>query len=177
VNVQTFSSHIFRFYLTQNSLGDKINGQSFTTPQEKAYLQITGYSSIEHSNNTWHEYFNSTTNRYEYINDQPNFYQQNHNFFPLDPSSYNWAKSLNQIGEHYFNITIFNNSTLTVDKVEVNLGGGGVAFASFDKILQPNETYVIPVAVSGENWWSVDSVNQMSNFSTSQTFASGDLTD
>jgi hypothetical protein len=175
VDVQTFSSHVFKFYITQNNLGDVINGQSFTIPQEKAYLQITGYSSIEHSNNTWHEYFNSTTNRYEYINDQPNFYQQNHGFFPLDPSSYNWAKSLNQIGEHYFNITMLNNNTVPVDKIEVNLGGGGVAFASFDKILQPNETYVIPVAVSGENWWSVDSVNQMSNFSPTQTFASGDL--
>jgi hypothetical protein len=174
VNVQTFSSHVFKFYLTQNNLGDIINGQSFTTPQEKAYLQITGYSSIEHSNNTWHEYFNSTTNRYEYINDQPNFYQQNHNFFPLDPSSYNWAKSRNQIGEHYFNITILNNNTVPVDKVEVDLGGGGAAYA-FDKILQPNETYVIPVAVSGKNWWSVDSVNQMSTLSPTQTFASGDL--
>ena len=177
VNVQTFSSHVFRFYINQNTLGDVINGQSFTIPQEKAYLQITGYSSIEHSNNTWHEYFNATTNRYEYVNDQPNFYQQYYlsAFFPLDPSSYNWAKSLNQIGEHYFNITIFNNNTVPVEKVEVNLGEGRVAYASSDKILQPNETYVFPVAVVGENWWIVDNVNQLSNFSPTQTFASGDL--
>ena len=96
VNIQTFSSHIFRFYITQNTFGDIINGQSLTTPQEKAYLQIAGYSSIEHSNNTWHEYFNSSRNRYEYVNDQPNFYQQYHHsaFFPHDSSSYNWAKNI-----------------------------------------------------------------------------------
>jgi hypothetical protein len=175
VNVQTFSSHVFRFYITQNTLGDIINGQSFTTPQEKAYLQITGYSSIEHSNNTWHEYFNSTTNRYEYINDQPNFYQQNHNFFPLDPSSYNWAKALNQIGEHYFNVTIYNNSTFPVKGIALFSGESFVAFASPDKILQPNENYTFPVQVAGENWWSVENVYQLSDFFPDFAYASGDL--
>jgi hypothetical protein len=175
LNVQTFSSHVFRFYLTQKNVGDVINGQSFTTPQEKAYLQITGYSSIEHSNNTWHEYFNATTNRYEYVNDQPNFYQQNHNFFPLDPTSYNWAKSLNQIGEHYFNVTIYNNSSFPVKGIALFSGEGSVAFASPDYVLQPNETYVLPVQTSGENWWSVENVYQMSNFFPA--YASGDLID
>ena len=177
VSVQTFSSHVFRFYITQNTFGDIINGQSFTIPQEKAYLQITGYSSIEHTNDTWHEQFNSNTNRYEYINDQPNFYQQYHlsRFFPLEPSSYNWAKTLNQIGEHYFNVTVFNNTTFPLEKIALNLGEGWVEYALPDKILQPNKTYVFPVQTGGENWWSVDNVNQLSNFNPSYTYASGNL--
>lgn len=175
VNIQTFSSHVFRFYITQNTLGDVINGQSFTTPQEKVYLQIMGYSSIEHSNNTWHEYFNTTTNRYEYINDQPNFYQQIHNFFPLVPSSYDWAKSLNQIGEHYFNVTVFNNSSFPVKAIALFSGESFVAFALCDKILQPNENCTFPVQVAGENWWSVENVYQLSNFFPAYAYVSGDL--
>ena len=111
VQISAFSSHVIKFYVSQNNFGDVINSQSLAIPQKKAYLQILGYSSIEHDNDTWHEYYNSTRNRYEYVNDQPNFYQQYHHsaFFPLDPNSYNWAKGLNQLGEHYFNVTIFNN--------------------------------------------------------------------
>lgn len=185
VNVQTFSSHVFRFYITQNIFGDVINGQSLTIPQEKAYLQILGYSSIEHSDDTWHEYYNSTTNRYEYINDQPNFYQQYHRsaYFPLDRSSYNWAKMLNQLDEHYFNVTVFNNNTFPVEKITLFRGppsdeGESVAFALPNKILQPNETYVFPVSLTmlgGENYWSVDNVNQLSTFNPSYAYASGDL--
>jgi hypothetical protein len=177
VSVQTFSSHILRFYITQETFGDVVNGQSLTIPQEKAYLQITGYSLIEHDNDTWHQYFNSSKNRYEYVNDQPNFYQQYHHseFYPMESSSYNWAKTLNQLGEHYFNVTVFNNSTFPVQKIAFNLGEGGVAFAS-DKIVQPNETYIFPVAAGGQNWWSVGSVNQLSNFYPAQAYASGDLT-
>ena len=95
VNVQTFSSHIFRFYLTQKTFGDIVNGQSLTIPQEKAYLQIVSYSPIEHDNDTWHEHFNTSTNRQEYINDQPNFYQQYHHsaYYPMESNSFNWAKT------------------------------------------------------------------------------------
>jgi hypothetical protein len=175
VNAQTFSSHVFRFYITQDTFGDIVNGQSFTIPQEKAYLEIVGYSSIEHDNDTWHEYFNSTTKRYEYVNDQPNFYQQHSAFFPLDPSSYDWAKSLNQLGEHYFNVTILNNCSFPVKGVALFSGEGSVAFASPDYVLQPNETYTLPVQTSGENWWSVENVYQLSNFFPA--YASGDLTD
>jgi hypothetical protein len=175
VTVQTFSSHIIRFYITQNTFGDVINGQSLIIPQEKAYLQITGYSSIEHDNNTWHEYFNSSTNQYEYVNDQPNFYQQYYQsrFFPLDPSSYNWAKTLNQLGEHYFNVTVYNNNTFAVNGIVLNSGEGSVASALPDTVLQPDETYTFPVQVSGENWWSANSVNQLSNFFPA--YSSGDL--
>ena len=178
VNVQTFSSHIFRFYITQKTFGDVVNGQSLTIPQEKAYLQIVSYSPIEHDNDTWHEHFNTSTNRQEYINDQPNFYQQYHHsaYYPMESTSFNWAKTLNQIGEHYFNVTIFNNSTFPVDKVAFYLGEGGVAFALPEKIIQPNETYIFPVTAGGKNFWSVDNVSQLSNFYPVQAYASGDLT-
>ena len=181
--LQTFSSHVFRFYITQNTFGDVINGQSFTMPQEKVYLQITGYSSIEHSNSTWNEYFNSSRNRYEYINDQPNFYQKYYRstyYYPMDPSAYDWGKTLNQMGEHYFNVTIFNNSSFPVNGIALfdglaNVGVGFAAFALSDEILQPNESYTFPVPVGGENWWNVDSVYQLSNFFPAYAYSSGDL--
>lgn len=152
VNVQTFSSHVFRFYVTQSIFGDVVNGQSLTIPQEKGYLQVTGVSSIEHDNDTWHEYLNSSTNRYEYINDQPNFCQQYYRsaFYPMEPNSYNWAKMLNQLDESYFNVTVFNNNTFPVKGI--TLFGGStlieqsyLASAHLDDVLQPNETYVFPV--------------------------------
>jgi hypothetical protein len=179
VNVQTFSSHIISFYITQNTLGDVVNGQSLTIPQEKAYLQIIGYSSIEHDNDTWHEYYDRASNRYEYVNDQPNFYQQYHHseFFPIDSSLYNLSKTRNALGEHYFNITVLNNNTVPVEKIAVDLGTGRVVYALPDKILQPNETYVFPVAVDGTNAWNVDNVNQLSYFSSLQSYATGDLID
>jgi hypothetical protein len=178
VDVQTFSSHVFRFYITQNTFGDTVNGQPLTIPQEKAYLQIINYSSIEHDNNTWHEYFNSATNRYEYINDQPNFYQQYHHsaYYPMEPNSYNWAKTLNQLGEHYFNVTVFNNSSFPVKGIALFGGEGFVAFALPDKILQPNEIYTFPVQVGGKNWWSVENVYQLSDFFPDSAYATGDLT-
>jgi hypothetical protein len=177
MNVQTFSSHVFRFYITQNTFGDIVNGQSLTVPQEKAYLQITSYSPIEHSNNTWHEYFNSTTNRYEYINDQPNFYQQYHNsaYYPMEPNSYNWAKTLNQLGEHYFNVTVFNNSSFPVKGIALFGREGSAEFALPDKILQPKEIYTFPVQASGKNWWSVENVYQLSDFFPDSAYATGDL--
>jgi hypothetical protein len=45
-----------------------------------------------------------------------------------------------------------------------------------DKILQPAETYVFPVSSGGQNWWSVESVYQLSNFYPAQAYLSGDLT-
>lgn len=180
-DIPTFTPHTLSIYISQNTFGDVINGQSFTIPQKNAYLQILGYSSIEHSNNTWHEYYNNARKRYEYVNDQPNFYQQYQQsaFFPLDPSSYDWAKTLNQLGEHYFNVTIFNNSTFPVERIALFGGSpngeGSMGFALSDKILQPNETYIFPVQAGGENWWSVENVYQLTNFFPAYAYASGDI--
>jgi hypothetical protein len=153
--IQTFSSHTIKFYITKNTFGDIINGQSLTIPQQKAYLQITGYSPVEHSNDTWHQHFNSSTNRYEYINDKPNFYQQYHQsaYYPMTPTSYNWAKVYNQLGESYFNVTVFNNSTFPVKAITLFEGSSPdgqsiLGSALIDHVLQPNETYVFPVSAS-----------------------------
>jgi hypothetical protein len=154
-DIQTFSSHTIKFYITQNTFGDIINGQSLTIPQQKAYLQITDYSPVEHSNDTWHQHFNSSTNRYEYINDQPNFYQQYHQsaYYPMTPTSYNWAKVYNQLGENYFNVTIYNNSTFPVKAITL-FGGSSpdgqsiLGSALMNYVLQPNEMYVFPVSAS-----------------------------
>lgn len=176
IDIQTFSPHVIRFYITKDALGDVINGQSFTISQEKAYLQIIDYSSIEHSTDTWHEYYNNSKKRYEYINDQPNFFQHSSAFFPLDPNSYSWAKALNQIGEHYYNVTILNNSTFPVKRITYSPNGeGSTMFGAVDMILQPNATYVLAVQTSGENWWSAKTVYELGTFSSDQTFASGDL--
>lgn len=175
-DVQTFSSHIISFYVTKDAFGDVINGQSFLIPQEKALLKIISYSSVEYSNDTWHEYYNDSKKRYEYVNDKPNFFQRNSKFFPLDPDSYSWAKRLNQIGEHYYNVTILNNSTFPVKGIAyLPNGNGSIAFAVADMILQPNLTYVLAVQTSGENWWSAETVYELSNFSPAQTYATGDL--
>lgn len=178
-NISLFSQHTVKLYISQNNLGDVINGQFFIVSQKKAYLQILGYSSIEHSNDTWHEYYNDATKEYEFRNDKPNFCQQYDPLFPLDPNSYNWAKMLNQLKEHYFNVTVFNNNTFPVQAVALFAGSpsgdGWSAYALPDKVLQPNETYVFPVPIGGENYWSADNVNQLSDFYPSYNYASGDL--
>jgi len=178
MDVQTFSSHVIRFYVTKDAFGDVINGQAFMIPQEKAFLKITSYSPVEHSNDTWHEYYNESKKRYEYVNDQPNFFQRNSEFFPLVPNSYNWAKTLNQIGEHYYNVTILNNSTFPVKGIAYCPNGeGSIALAAADMILQPNATFVLAVQTSGENWCSAETVYQLSNFSPAEACVSGDLID
>lgn len=154
------TSHNLRIYLSQNKFGDVIDGQSIVIPQVIAYLQINEFSQVETNNNTWHEYYNSTTGRNEYINDQPNFCQQyfQSSFYPLDPQSYNWAFALNQLDETYFNVTVYNNNTFPV-KALMLLGGSSpniqsymnsayLASANSNDIIQPNETYVFPVPLT-----------------------------
>jgi hypothetical protein len=182
-DITVFSPHEVKLYILHNTLGDIIDGQSFMIPQKKAYIQIIGYSSIEHSNNTWNEYYNSTTNRHEFRCDQPNFCQEYYGWHSrtLDSSSYYWAKSFNQLYEHYFNVTVFNNNTFPVESITLfggyaPDGGGWVVSALSTKILQPNETYVFPVPLTltgGET--TVDNVNQLSTFFEAYTYASGDL--
>ncbi len=160
--------HVIAFYLTQNSFGDIIDDQTFTVLQEKAHLQITNYSSVEHSSGTWHHIFNRSTNQYEYVNDNPNFYQQYYSskFYPMTENSYNLAYMFNQLGEHYFNVTVCNNSTFPVNKISVNLGGSWTGYALPDRVLQPNETYVFPIVVA---------INESTDFVPLQSSASGDI--
>jgi hypothetical protein len=168
--ITLFSQHTVKLYLSQNNLGDVINGQSFTILQRKAYLQILVYSSIQHDNDTWHEHFNSAKNRNEYVNDQPNFFQKSNpsRYFPLEPNSYNWAKTLNQIGENYFNVTVCNNNTFPV-KTAMFSGGPSVdgqsylASALLNDALQPNETCVIPVSLLAFPAYSYASGDLVSN--------------
>lgn len=149
LTAQTYSPHVIAVYLTQSTFGDIIDGQTFTVLQQKAYLQIVGYSPVEHSQSTWHLYFNTSTQREEYINDQPNYLQTySQSYYPLDNFSYIWAKAFNQIGEHYFNVTVFNNSTFTVNRIAVTIDNGGTAYAHIDKVLQPNETYSFPLSIA-----------------------------
>lgn len=95
ITAQTYSPHLIAIYLTQSSFGDIIDGQTFTVPQQKAHLQIVEYSPVEHSQSTWHRFFNTSTQRDEYINDQPNYLQTySQSYYPLDDFSYIFAKSI-----------------------------------------------------------------------------------
>jgi hypothetical protein len=177
--ITLFSQHTVKLYLSQNNLGDVINGQSFTILQRKAYLQILAYSPIQHDNDTWHEHFNSAKNRYEYVNDQPNFFQRSnpYRYFPLEPNSYNWAKTLNQIGENYFNVTVCNNNTFPV-KTAMFFGGSSIdeqsslASALLDGVLQPNETCVIAVSSLAIPAYSYASGDLVSNQPVSSSLQS-----
>jgi hypothetical protein len=167
VTTQTYSPHIIAVYLTRSIFGDIIDGQVFTVPQQKAYLQIVNYSQVEHSQYTWHRYFNTTTQKEENRNDQPNYLQTySQSYYPLDNFSYMFAKAYNQIGEHYFNVTVFNNSTFTVNKIAVTLDNGGVFYAHLEKELQPNETYSFPMPVTPDA--KVD-------YKPAEGFAGGDI--
>jgi hypothetical protein len=138
VTAQTYSPHVIAVYLSRNSFGDVIDGQTFSVQQQKAYLQIVGYSPVEHSEGTWHPVFNSSTQRYEYVNDQPNYLQKYwRSYYPLDNSSFLWAKAFNQIGENYFNITVYNNSTFPVNHITVTSATGGVANPLLTLALRP----------------------------------------
>lgn len=150
-----YSQHLIKIYLSKDKPGDVINGETFTMKQEKAYLQILNYSTIEHSNDTWHRYYNQANARYEYVNDNPNFYQQYHHNTgaTLEANSFQWAQTLNQIGETYFNITVHNNSTFPVNDISFSAGEtvnqqSLTASAVLDKPLQPNETCIIPVSLT-----------------------------
>lgn len=75
-------------------------------------------------------------------------------------------KAYNQIGEHYFNVTVFNNSTFTVSRIAVTTDDHGTAYAHLDKVLQPNETYSFPLSVAPD---------AATNYKPIESFASGDI--
>jgi len=167
VTAQTYRPHVIAIYLTRSSFGDIIDGQTFPVPQQKAYLQIIRYSPVEHSQYTWHRFFNASTQRDEYINDQPNYLQTySQSYYSLDYFSYIFAKAYNQIGEHYFNVTVFNNSTFTVNRIAVTIDNHGTAYAHLDKVLKPNETYSFPLSVSPD---------AVENYKPVESCASGDV--
>jgi hypothetical protein len=150
-----FSSHNLTIYISQNSFGDIISGQSLTVPQTEAYLQVVSYSSVESDYNTYHEYFNSTLNDYVYVNDNPNFCQRYFNcsweVYPVYPSTYPLMSQMNVLDETYFNVTVFNNNTFPVNSIallgQIPSRGSYMNWwgALIDYVMQPNETYVFPV--------------------------------
>jgi hypothetical protein len=148
-----FSSHNLTIYISQNNFGDIINGQSLTVPQTEAYLQIVRYSPVETDYNTYHEYFNSTLNAYRYVNDNPNFCQRYRNYsWEVYTDTYHLASHMNVLDETYFNVTVFNNNTFPVNSVTLlgQIPSRGTYMndwrALIDYVMQPNETYLFPVA-------------------------------
>lgn len=146
--ISQFSEHTVKFYLSNEKVGDLINGQSFAIQQKKAYLQIVRISPTEHDTDTWHLQYNSTTQKNEYVNDKRNYYQKNHRFFNLPESVFNWSRMLDQIGENYYNVTVLNNNTFPVKSIQF-YGGASIdkqtAFTGVPDLLLPNQTCVIPV--------------------------------
>jgi hypothetical protein len=147
-----FSSHNLTIYISQNSFGDIINGQSLTIPQTEAYLQVVSYSSIVFDNNTYSKHFSWTRNTYVYVNDNPNFLQRYFNrTWEIGTGNYGMASRMNVLGERYFNVTVFNNNTFPVNSVALvgQIPSRGSYMDSWraliDYVMQPNETYVFPV--------------------------------
>lgn len=161
LNLNFQSTHTFRFsphnltvYLSKDSLGDVINGQSLTMPQTEVYLQIVDLSPIHYDNDTHHIYYNETSNDdYIYINDNPNFLQRYHNYtWKIGTANYAMAANMDVLGEFYFNVTVHNNSTFPVSGVVLfgqilsrdnHIVDWGRALPNY--VLQPGETYVFPV--------------------------------
>lgn len=144
-----FSSHNLTIFISQNTFGDIINGQSLTIPQTEAYLQVVSYSSIVSDYDTYHEYFNRTLNEYMIVNDNPNFLQRYFNIsWEIGSANHKMMSRMNLLGETYFNVTVYNNSTFPVYSVTF-VGQQEHYFrdgrALDDYVMQPNETYVFPV--------------------------------
>jgi hypothetical protein len=149
-----FSPHNLTVYISQDSLGDLVNGQLLTIPQTGVYLQIVGFSPVHYDNDTHHIYYNETSNDdYVYINDNPNFLQRYHNrTWRIGTANYALAANMDVLGEFYFNVTVHNNNTFAVSGVvlfgqipsrEYHIVDWGRALP--DYVLQPGETYMFPV--------------------------------
>ncbi len=142
-----FSSHNLKIYVSQNSFGDVINGQSLTVPQTEAYLQIVNLSAIESDQDTYHQYYNSTLNSdMVTIAYNPNFYQRYWNTSKHDyyPDIFGLAHYMGALDYTYFNVTVFNNNTFPVNSVTLSSSW----YALNDYIVQPNETYLFPVKLT-----------------------------
>lgn len=212
LDISIFSPHAIKFYVSENTFGNSsnpfgnvINGQSFVIPQQEVCLQILGYSTVEHDQNTWHAYYNGT---YEdiYKNDQPNFCQKYYHLQlkPLYSDAYYWYQYNDLIDENYFNITLYNNSSFAVGNIEFYGGfftpdgalhganwqapadAGFIGMLESD-ILQPNQTYELPVPLSlmgepqpsstsrAQYFSTINNVTELSTFFPSYVYASGDF--
>jgi hypothetical protein len=114
---------------------------------------LVRYSSVE-TDDTYHEYFNSTLNDYMYILDNPNFYQRYHNDsgYNIYAENYGLMRHMGVLGDTYFNVTVFNNNSFSVNSVtllgQIRSRGSYMNWwgALIDYVMQPNETYLFPVA-------------------------------
>jgi hypothetical protein len=148
-----FYSHNLKIYISQNNFGDTINGQPLIVPQTEAYLQIVNFSAIESDNGTYHQYYNSTLKREMVtVAYNPNFYQRYWNISKYDVYSSNFGLMhlMGSTDGTYFNVTVFNNSTLHVDGITLFgqkpiRGSLDIGEALRDYVMQPNETYIFPV--------------------------------
>jgi hypothetical protein len=139
-----FSSHDLKIYVSQNSFGDIINGQSLTVPQTEAYLKIVNFSATESDQDTYRQYYNSTLNsNMVTVAYNPNFYQRYWNTSKQDYYSdiFGIMHYMSALDFSYFNVTVFNNSTFPVNSVTLSIS----SYALHDYVMQPNETYLFPV--------------------------------
>jgi hypothetical protein len=148
-----FSNHSLTIYVSKYTFGDIINGQLLIVPQTQAYLQLVKYGSVE-TDDTYHLHYDASYGEDMMILDNPNFFQRYHNEtgHPIYPDLYGLARAMDVLGDTYFNVTVFNNSTFPVDSVALQ---GQISFrgnytnhwgALIDYVMQPNETYLFPVA-------------------------------
>ena len=150
-----FSNHSLTIYVSKNNFGDIINGQLLLVPQTEAYLQIVNFSAVESDQGTYHQYYNSTLNsNMVTVAYNPNFYQRYHNISESDHYADNFGimHYMGALDYSYFNVTVFNNNTFPVNSVTLfgQITSRGTYLnewsALINYVMQPNETYLFPVA-------------------------------
>jgi hypothetical protein len=150
-----FGNHSLTIYVSKNNFGDIINGQLLVVPQTEAYLQIVNFSAIESDQGTYHQYYNSTLeSNMVTVAYNPNFYQRYHNISEYDYYADNFGimHYMGALDYSYFNVTVFNNNTFPVNSVTLfgQIQSRGTYRngwnALIDYVMQPNETYLFPVA-------------------------------
>jgi hypothetical protein len=143
-----FNSHNLTIYISQNSFGDVINGQSLIVPQTQAYLQIVKFSAAESDEGTYHQYYDSTQkSNMVTVAFNPNFYQRYNNISSENYYAENFAlmHHMGALDYSYRNVTVFNNNTFPVNSVTVFGQEPYRTGALMDYAIQPTETYLFPV--------------------------------
>jgi hypothetical protein len=150
-----FSNHSLTIYVSKNNFGDIVNGQLLIVPQTEAYLRIVNFSALESDEGTYHQYYNSTLkSNMVTVAYNPNFYQRYHNISKYDYYADNFGimHYMGALDYTYFNVTVFNNNTFPVNSVTLfgQIPSRGAYmndwWALVDYVMQPNETYLFPVA-------------------------------